>query len=71
MDFHLFGEDDAPAAFRLHPTQLGGGGRVAVAAAIAVRHLVEAVLGGDGADPDRLEQDIIAMVAQLRTAGWA
>ena len=69
MDLHLLGEDHAPAALGLHPAHLGGSRRVAVAATIAMRHLVEAVLGGDGPDPDRLEQDVVARVTQARAAG--
>src|SRR3546814_20800443 len=47
MDLRLLGGDHGPAALRLHPAHGGGGGRVAVAHAAAVRPLVGAFAGGD------------------------
>ena len=63
VDFHLLGKDDAPAAFRFHPPHFGRSGRIAIASTVAMRHLVEAVLGGDRPDPHRLEQDIVTRIA--------
>ena len=63
VDFHLLGEDDAPAAFRFHPPHLGRRRWIAIAATIAMRHLIEAVLGRHRPDFDRLEQDIVARIA--------
>ena len=66
VDFGLFGEDHAPAALGLGAAHLDHGRGVAVAAAVAMRHLVEAVLRGLGADLHRLEQDVVAGIAQLQ-----
>ena len=62
VDFALFGEDDAPAAMRLHPAHLRRCGRVAIARAVAMGHLIETVLRRDRADGQRLEQRLIMWV---------
>ena len=59
----LLGEDDTPAAFRLHPPHRRDGRGVAIAAAIAMRHLIETVLRCQRADPDLLEQNIMSGIA--------
>ncbi len=43
MDFHLFGADHAPAAFGFHTAHGGEAVRHAIAKAVAVRHLIEAI----------------------------
>ena len=53
VDLGLFGEDHAPAALGLGAAHFDHGGGVAVAAAVAMRDLVEAVLRGLGADLQR------------------
>ncbi len=58
VDLHFLGADDAPAALGLHPAHGGSAPRHAVAHAIAVRHLVEAVRRGDRTDLHRLKQTI-------------
>ena len=50
VDLHLLGADHAPAALGLHAAHGGQALRHAVAHAVAVGHLVEAVGRGDGAD---------------------
>ncbi len=64
MNFRLLAADDAPAALGLDRPHDGERGRVAVAHAVAMRHLVEAVLGGDRADLYRLEQDVVSRIAR-------
>ncbi len=59
----LFGEDHPPAALGLGGPHLGRRRRIAVATAVAMRHLIEAVLGRVRADLHRLEEDIIAGIA--------
>ena len=63
MDLSLFGRDDRPAAFSLDSAQPCERLGLGPADARAVRHLVEAVAGGHRADPDRLEQDVVALLA--------
>ncbi len=63
MDRAVFGVDHAPAALGLHAAQMGQGARAQVAAAGAVRHLIEAVLGRHRPDLDRFEEDIVAWIA--------
>ena len=64
IDRAIFGVDHAPAAFGLDLAH--GGERIGqeIAHAGAMRHLVEAVGRGDRPDPHRLEQDIVARIAQ-------
>ena len=63
MDLHLLGADDRPAALGLDAAHHRVGGRVAVAHAVAVRHLEEAVARGHRPDAHRLEQDVVTRVA--------
>ena len=63
MDLDLLGADDGPAALCLDPAHEGEWGRIAVAHAVAVRHLEESVARGDGPDPDGLEEDVVAGLA--------
>ena len=63
VHFGLLGEDDAPAALGLDPAHRRGRGRVAVAAAVAVRHLVKPVFRGNRPDLHRFEQDIVARIS--------
>jgi hypothetical protein len=65
MNLGLLGAYDAPAALRLDGPHRGERGRVAIAHAVAVRHLEKAVLGGDGADPHLLEQNIVTRITHL------
>ena len=58
----LLGAHHRPAALRLHSAHPGERGRVAVAHAVAVRDLVEAVLRGHRTDVDRLEEDVVTGV---------
>ena len=62
VELDLLGAHDRPAPFRLHPAHVGDRGRVPIAHPVAVRHLVEAVAGGHGPDPDGLEQDVEAVI---------
>ena len=55
MELGLLGENDAPATFRFGAAHLCGGRWIAIAAAIAMRDLVEPVLGGDRPDANGLE----------------
>ena len=70
VDFHHLGADHGPAAFRLHAAHGGQCGGVLVAHAVAVRHLVEAVACGDGADADGLEEDVVAGIAGHAGFPW-
>ena len=74
VDLGLFGEDHAPAALGLGTAHLDHGRGVAISAAIAVRHLVEAILRHLRADLHRREQDVVAGIAGhftcLRSAVW-
>ncbi|MDD9993310.1 MAG: hypothetical protein OXP75_16055 [Rhodospirillales bacterium] len=63
VDLHLLGADHGPAALRLDPAHPGERRGVAVAHAVAVRHLEEAVVRGHWADRDRLEEHVEAGVA--------
>ena len=62
VELDLLGAHDRPTPFRLHPPHVGERGRVAIAHPVAVRDLVEAVAGGDGSDPNGLEQDVEAVI---------
>ncbi len=64
MDLRLLGAQHGPAAGRLHAPHLGIRGGIAIAGAVAMRHLVEAVLRDLGADLHRLEQDVVAWIAR-------
>src|SRR5947209_5741161 len=57
------GRFDGPTALGLDAAHDRVGGRVAVAHAVAMRHLEEAVARGDRAELHRLEQDVVARVA--------
>jgi hypothetical protein len=57
VDLDLFGADHAPAAFGFHAAHGGQGPGHAVAEAVAVRHLVEAVGGRHRAYGDGFEED--------------
>ena len=63
VDLALLGADHAPAAFGLDAAQDGHGGWVAVAHAVAMRHLVEAVGRRHRPDLHRLEEDVVAGIA--------
>ena len=64
IDRAIFGINHAPAALGLYFAH--GGERIGqeIAHAGAMRHLVEAVRRRDRPDPHRLEQDIVARIAQ-------
>ncbi len=64
----LFGKDDAPAAFGLDPAHFRRRGRVAIAAAVAVRHLIEAVLRRHRTDVEGLEQNVVSAVSRHGSA---
>ena len=68
VKLYLLGAHNRPATLRLHPPHPRERGRVAVAHAVAVRDLVEAVLRGHRADGDRLEKDVVAGITS-RVAG--
>ncbi len=63
VDLDLLCADDGPASLGLDAAHHGMSGRVAVAHAVAVGHLEEAVAGGHRPELDRLEQDVVARVA--------
>jgi hypothetical protein len=58
--FGLLGEDDAPSALGLDAPHLGCRGGVAVSAAVAMRHLIEAILGLERSNGHRLEENVIS-----------
>ena len=58
----LLGADDRPAPLGLHPAHHRHRGGMEPPHAVAVGHLVEAVAGGDRADPHRLEQNVVTGV---------
>ena len=66
VDLDLLGAHDRPAALGLDAAHHRVGGRVAVAHAVAVRHLEEAVARGHRPEPDGLEQDVVAGVARAQ-----
>ncbi len=55
----LLGEDHPPAALGLDAAHRRRRRRIAIAAAVAMGHLVEPVLGRQRADADGLEQDVV------------
>jgi len=57
MDLHLLGADHTPASFRFDAAHGGMSTRHAVAEAVAMWYLVEAVRRGDGSDTDGLEEE--------------
>ncbi len=63
VDLHLLGADDGPAAFRLDPSHDRVRRRVAMAHAVAVRHLEEAVARCHRTESDRLEENVVTRVA--------
>ena len=63
VDLDLLGADDGPASLGLDAAHDRVRGRVAVAHAVAVRHLEEAVARGHRPELDGLEQDVVARVA--------
>ena len=66
MDLDFFGTDYSPAAFRLdtaHGRQTFG---MQMAHAVAVGHLVKAVLSGDRADFHGFKENVIAGIAGHR-----
>ena len=68
VDLHLLRADDRSAPFRIHAAHNRERGRVAVAHAAAVRHLVEPVARSHGPDGYRLEQDVVPGIAARMTA---
>jgi hypothetical protein len=70
VDFALFGADDCPAPFGLglahRRVRLWHG----ISHAVAVRHLEKAVAGYDRAEPDWLEQYVVAWIAAHGAAGF-
>ena len=64
MDLDFLGADHRPAALGLDAAHGRERRGIVVAHAVAMGHLVEAVLGGDRADLDRLEQDVVARIAR-------
>ena len=65
MNLDLLGADHGPPALGLRPPHRRLARRIAVSHAVAVRHLEEPVAGGDRSDPDRFEEDVVAMVAHV------
>ena len=63
MDAALLGADDGPAAFGLHAPMRDIAVVLAVTHRIAVRHLIETILGDLRADLDRREQNVVAGIA--------
>ena len=63
MEVDLLRADDRPAAFRLDAAHHRVRGRVAVAHAVAVRHLEEAVARRHRPEADRLEEHVVARVS--------
>ena len=64
MDLGLFGAQDSPATSRLVAAHPGHGRGVAITLAVAMRHLIEAVLRGDGTDLYGLEQNIVTRITR-------
>ena len=64
VDLHLLGADDSPSSLRLDAAHHGMRRRIAVAHAVAVRHLEEPVARGHGPELDGLEQNVVARVAR-------
>src|ERR1700681_4019029 len=60
MDLHFLRADDRPTAFCFHAAHGGVGLRSGVTHPIAVRDLVEAVLGDYGTDLDGFKQNVEA-----------
>src|ERR1700704_5058260 len=60
MDLHFLRADDRPTAFGFHAAHCGVGLRPGVTHSIAVRDLVEAVLGDYGTDLDGFKQNVEA-----------
>ena len=63
VDLHHLGADHGPAALRLHAAHGGEGRGIAVAHAVAMGHLVEAVARHMGADADGFEENVVAGIA--------
>ena len=63
VDLHHLGADHGPAALGLHAAHGGQRRGVAIAHAVAVRHLVEAVPRRHGADAHGLEENVVAGIA--------
>ena len=63
MNLDLLGAHHAPAALRLDRPHGGECRGIPVSHAVAMRHLIESVLGRNRADPHRLEQDIVSGIA--------
>src|ERR1022692_4965107 len=63
MNFDLFGAHHRPTAFGLDATHGGVTAGPRISHAIAMRHLIEAVLGDHGTDLDRLEENVVAGIA--------
>ena len=64
VDFHFLRRHNGPAALRLDAPHGGQGLRIKVAHAVAVRNLVETVLGHYGPDGNGLKENVIAGVAR-------
>src|SRR5262245_47545288 len=63
VDLHLLRADYTPSPFGLHRAHRGERGRIAIAHAVAVRHLVEAVFRSHRSDADRLEEYVVSWIA--------
>ena len=63
VELDLLGADDGPASLRLDASHDRVRGRVAVAHAVAVRYLEEAVAGRHRTELHRLEEHVVARVA--------
>lgn len=61
---HLLGTDDGPAALGLDVAHGRLRGGIPVTHAVAVGHLEEPVPGADGAELNRLEQDVVPAIAR-------
>jgi hypothetical protein len=65
-DERFLGAHGSPAALGLHGAKAGLRGRLLASEPGAMRHAIEAVLERLRADPDRLEEDIVAGIARHR-----
>lgn len=67
MHLTLLGEGNAPTAPGLDPPLLRRRRKAAIAAPVAVRHLIEPTLRGEGLDLHELEEDVWAWIVHYLT----